>query len=59
MRDILIGIILLAAGFLIVDFIYTEKNTCSITDNYGIKNHKCGILYKELNINVYFFERYW
>ncbi len=59
MRDVLIGVLILLISFLVADFIYTEKNTCSITDEYGVKNEKCGILYKELDLNIYFFERYW
>ena len=59
MRDILIGILILIISFVVVYFIYTEKNTFTITDQYGSNNYKCGIVYKELNFNVYVFERYW
>ena len=59
MKDIGIGLIIIIVVFLIVDFIYTEKNTCVINNNYVVSEEKCGILKKELDIDFYLFERYW
>ena len=61
MKDIGIGLIIIVVVFLIVDFIYTEKNTCVITPGNGYNNieEKCGILKKQLDIDINVFGRYW
>ena len=59
MKDILIGIVIVLVAFFIIDFIYTEKNTCVISSGYQNKEEKCGVLKKELNIDIYLFDRYW
>lgn len=57
MKDIVIGVIILVCVFLVVDFIYTEKNVCTIsTDN---QEYKCGILKTQLDTELYLFDRYW
>ena len=61
MKDILIGLIIILVAFLIIDMIYTEKNTCLITENngYTITEVKCGIIKDQLNIDINLFGRYW
>ena len=59
MKEILIGIIIIVIAFLIIDFIYTEKNTCVINNGYERSEEKCGILKKQLNIDINLFDRYW
>lgn len=60
MKDIIIGIVIILVVFLIGDFLYAEKNTC-IRNEPGHVNEitKCGLVKKELDINIYLFERYW
>lgn len=60
MKDIFIGLLIALVVFLITDFLYTEKNTCIITqDNYVKTEEKCGIIKKQLNKDIYLFGRYW
>ncbi len=59
MKDILIGIIIVIVAFFIIDFIYTEKNTCLIDENNSYSEVKCGIIKKELNVDIDLFGRYW
>lgn len=59
MKDILIGMIIIIVAFLIIDFIYTEKNTCVISDGFGKTEEKCGIIKKQFNIDINLFDRYW
>ena len=59
MRDIFIGLIIAIVCFFIVDFIYTEKNTCWI-DKIGVSEpKKCGIIKDKMDIDIYLFERFW
>ena len=61
MKDIFLGILIIAVVFLIVDFIYTEKNTCLVKECNGCSQieSKCGIIKKELGIDINLFDRYW
>lgn len=61
MKDILIGLVIIMIAFLIIDFIYTEKNTCVIEENSGYTKTeaKCGIIKSQLNIDINLFDRYW
>lgn len=61
MKDVFVGILIIIIAFLIVDFIYTEKNTCVIQECSGcpITEEKCGIIKKQLNIDINLFNRYW
>ncbi len=61
MKDIFIGLLIIIVVFLIVDFIYTEKNTCVTSSCTGcaLEEEKCGIIKKELEIDIYLFGRYW
>ncbi len=59
MKDIFVGLIIILVAFLIVDFIYTEKNTCTVSKNSYTDNYKCGILKKNVDIEIYLFDRYW
>lgn len=60
MKDIVIGLIICLVCFLVVDFIYTEKNTCMVGQNgYYTKEYKCGLIKKQFDINIDIFDRYW
>ena len=59
MRDIVVGLAIIFGIFLLVDFITTEKNSCVVTRDLGTQEYKCGILYKELDIKIDLFDRYW
>lgn len=60
MKDILIGFIIIIACFLVADFIYSEKNTCSKTLVSGTTTeYKCGLIKKQFNIDIDFLDRYW
>ncbi len=59
MRDILIGLGIIVGAFIIIDFISTEKNVCVINNNVENYEYKCGILYKEMNIKIDLFDRFW
>ncbi len=60
MKDIMVGIIILIAGFFIIDFIYTEKNTCDVSkSSYSNETAKCGLLKKQFDLDVNVFGRYW
>ncbi len=55
MKDIAIGLVIIIVCFLVIDFIYTEKNVC----NKETIEYKCGVLKKQFNINIDIFGRYW
>ena len=61
MKDIFIGLVIIAVAFLIIDFIYTEKNTCLIKENNNYTNTevKCGIIKKQMDLDINLFGRYW
>lgn len=60
MKDILIGLVIIFACFLIGDFIYTEKNTCTKKASIGeSQEYKCGFIKKQFDINIDLFDRYW
>lgn len=61
MRDIFIGLCIIAVAFLVIDFIYTEKNSCVVqTCSTCPKTEaKCGIIKKQFDINIDIFDRYW
>ncbi len=59
MKDILIGFIIILVIALGIDFIYSEKNSCLVTDEYGTQDVKCGFLKKEMNIDFKLLDRYW
>ncbi len=60
MKDIIIGIVILLLGFILIDFFYTEKNTCDISTNgYANKPVKCGLLKKQFDLNIELLDRYW
>ena len=59
MKDILIGLVIILVAFLLIDFIYTEKNTCLINENNSISEVKCGVIKKQLDIDINLFGRYW
>lgn len=60
MRDIFIGLLICLACFLVADFIYTEKNTCTVgVSGYTDKEYKCGLIKKQFDINIDLFGRYW
>lgn len=59
MKDIFIGLVIIVVAFLIIDFIYTEKNTCLIEENNSYSEMKCGIIKKQLDIDINIFNRYW
>ncbi len=59
MKDIFKGLLIIFICFIIVDFLYTEKNTCSVENDFGTENYKCGILKKQSGIEIYLFNRYW
>ena len=59
MKDIFIGLVIIVVAFLIIDFIYTEKNTCLIEENNSYSEMKCGIIKKQLDIDINIFNKYW
>lgn len=60
MKDILIGLVIILIAFLVVDFIYSEKNYCEkVHYGSGNESYKCGIIKKNLDINIDLFNRYW
>lgn len=59
MKDIFNGLMVCIILFIVVDFIYTTKNTCTIIKNHNETTENCGILKKNLDYNIYFFNRYW
>lgn len=60
MKDILVGLIIILAIFLIGDFIYAEKNVCVRGENGHIgETTKCGLIKKQFDINIHIFDRYW
>ena len=59
MRDILIGLVIIVVAFIIIDFLYTEKNTCTIEENHITTEAKCGVIKEQLNIDINLFDRYW
>ena len=61
MKDVFIGLIIAIVVFFLVDFIYTEKNTClaSTCVNCPETEEKCGIIKKLLDIDIYLFDRFW
>ena len=56
MRDVLIGIVIIFAVFLVGDFIYSNNHVCNV--GYG-ETKKCGILKNQLDIDIELFDRYW
>lgn len=56
MRDIIIGLLIILGIFLLVDFLYSNNNVCKVEYD---KTVKCGILKKELDIDINLFDRYW
>ena len=58
MRDIAIGLLIILVAFLIIDFKKKKKNTCIIND-YTNEEVKCGVIKKQLNIDIDLFGRYW
>ncbi len=59
MKDIFIGFAIIIIMALVIDFIYTEKNTCMVSDPAGTHEYKCGILKKQMNIDIKLLDRYW
>ncbi len=61
MKDIFVGLVIIFVGFLIIDFIYTETNTCAVAtcQNCTSEEVKCGIIKKQFDINIDLFGRYW
>ncbi len=61
MKNIFIGILIVIVVFLIIDFIYTEKNTCIVAGNTGWvqREAKCGIIKNQFDIDINLFGRYW
>lgn len=60
MKDIFVGILIILVIFLVGDFIYSEKNTCTSSEVGHIgEQAKCGFLKKNSDINIYLFDRYW
>lgn len=61
MKDVVIGIIIVIVIAIIGDFIYTERSTCIIQECGGCPREevKCGILKKQLNVDLELFGRYW
>ena len=59
MKDIFIGLAIIVVVFVIIDFLYTEKNTCLIEEKHIKTEEKCGIIKKQLDININLFDRYW
>ena len=58
MKDIFIGIIIIFVVFVIIDFIYTEKNTCVVNES-GLVEAKCGFIKEQFDIDITLFNRYW
>jgi len=59
MKEILIGILIVLCCFIVIDFIYTEKNECIIEKAGYSEAKKCGILKEKADINLEIFGRYW
>ena len=61
MKAIFIGLIIIFVVFLVIDFIYTEKNICVIEENSGYTKTevKCGIIKNQFDIDINLFDRYW
>ena len=61
MKDIFIGLVIIAEAYLVIDFIYTEKNTCVVQECSGcaIEEAKCGFIKNQFDININLFGRYW
>ena len=59
MRDVLIGFVIILVIALGIDFIYTEKNTCMVSDPSGTHEYKCGFLKDQMNIDFKLLDRYW
>lgn len=60
MKDIFVGIVIIIVAFLLIDFFYTEKNTCDkVITGGGTQEYKCGILKKQSDIEIDLFGRFW
>ncbi len=59
MKDVLIGVVIVLVICIGVDFIYSEKNSCLVTESFTTENVKCGFLKKQMNIDIKFLDRYW
>ena len=60
MKDVLIGLVIIVFCFLVIDFLYTEKNTCTVNKlDYNTDNVKCGFIKKQFNVDIYIFGRLW
>ena len=60
MKDVLIGFLIIVGVFLIGDFIYSEKNYCEFTTTMKTKEEmKCGLLKKQFDLDIHFFNRLW
>lgn len=59
MKDIIIGLIVCLVCFFLVDFLYTTKHTCTITDSYGKKEYNCGFIKEQFDIDINLFDRLW
>lgn len=61
MKDVFIGIIIIIVIVIVGDFIYTERSTCTIQSCAGCpyEEVKCGLLKKQLNVDIELFGRYW
>ncbi len=61
MKDIFIGLVIIFVAFILIDFIYTEKNSCIIeTCSSCTKEEvKCGIIKKQFSFDINLFGRYW
>ena len=59
MKNIFIGCLIIIGIFLVIDFVYTTKNTCTVNTGTRIDNVSCGLIKKEFDIDINLFGRYW
>jgi len=59
MKDIAVGIVIILVCFLIIDFLYTEKNTCDVGKVGYNESAKCGFVKEQFNVDIKILGRYW
>ena len=59
MKNVLIGCIIILGIFIVIDYIYTTKNSCTVNTGSSIENVGCGIIKNSFDIDINLFGRYW
>ena len=55
MKNVLIGCIIILGIFIVIDYIYTTKNSCTVNVGSSIENVGCGIIKNSFDIDINLF----